>query len=148
MSAAARAAATPEVAWIGRHRFPEAREPGLGDWLGELLAELAPGFDSFGVRCVGDRTMRRMNLEFRGLDATTDVLSFPGGVTPDGRHLGDVVLSVPQAIRQAAAVGRPAARELRALLLHGVLHCLGFDHETDHGEMHKTERGLRRRWLS
>jgi probable rRNA maturation factor len=75
------------------------------------------------------------------------VLSFPGGASPDGRHLGDVVISVPHAGRQARAAGRSLARELRVLLLHGLLHCLGHDHERDGGEMERLERRLRRRWI-
>ena len=80
------------------------------------------------------------------MDAATDVLSFPGGATPEGRHLGDMVVAVPTARRQAAAAGHPVERELRSLLLHGVLHCLGHDHETDDGDMERLERRLRRRW--
>ncbi len=97
---------------------------------------------SLGVRFAGDRAMRRANREFRGKDQTTDVLSFPG----DGAHLGDILISVPQARRQAAA-GRDPAREIQVLLLHGVLHCLGHDHEVDGGEMERLERRLRRRWI-
>ena len=57
------------------------------------------------------------------------------------------MISVPTARRQARAAGHSAERELRLLLLHGVLHCLGYDHETDEGEMERLERRLRRRWL-
>ena len=114
---------------------------------------------SCGVRFAGDRAMRRLNREFRGIDSTTDVLSFPGDAGgpdaggpdaggPDaGGHLGDIVISVPAARRQAAAAGHDPARELRILLLHGVLHCLGHDHEVDGGEMERLERRLRRRWI-
>jgi probable rRNA maturation factor len=91
--------------------------------------------------------MRRLNRDFRGKDASTDVLSFPGSVGGEGRHLGDVAIAVPTARRQAAAAGHDTERELRLLLLHGVLHCLGHDHETDGGEMERLERRLRRRWL-
>jgi probable rRNA maturation factor len=57
------------------------------------------------------------------------------------------VVSVPTARRQAQAAGHEVAHELRVLLLHGVLHCLGFDHETDDGTMERLERRLRRKWL-
>ena len=63
------------------------------------------------------------------------------------RHLGDVVISVPAARRQAARLGHGVDVELRVLLLHGVLHCLGHDHETDDGSMERLELRLRRRWL-
>jgi probable rRNA maturation factor len=137
----------PAIAISGSGRFPGVRGAGLGPWLQRLLAELAPGHDSFAVRFVGDRAMRAWNRDYRGKDRTTDVLSFPGETTPEGRHLGDVAISVPQASRQAAARGHSLQRELRVLLLHGVLHCLGHDHETDAGEMESLERRLRRRWL-
>jgi probable rRNA maturation factor len=140
-------AARRRVELSGRGRFPALRAPGLEPWLERLLAALAPEADSLAVRLVGDRTMRRLNRDFRGHDATTDVLSFPGAASPEGRHLGDVVVSVPQASRQAAARGHAAGREIRLLALHGILHCLGHDHETDGGEMERLERRLRRRFL-
>lgn len=111
------------------------------------MAELAPAAGSLAVRFTGDREMRRLNRTFRGRDAATDVISFPGGETPEGRHLGDLVVAVPTARRQAAAAGHPVERELRALLLHGILHCLGHDHETDGGAMARLERRLGRRLL-
>lgn len=128
--------------------YPEARAGELRPWLEALVAELAPEARSFAVRFTSDREMRRLNRSYRGRDYPTDVLSFPGGPTPEGSHLGDVVISVPVARRQAEAVGHPAARELRVLLLHGVLHCLGHDHETDDGAMERLEAGLRARWLA
>jgi probable rRNA maturation factor len=129
------------------NRYPEAGVRRLRPWLTALLARLAPEGQSLAVRFVGDRAMQRLNREYRGRDATTDVLSFPGEETLDGDHLGDVVVSVPAARRQASTAGHPTERELRLLLLHGVLHCLGHDHETDRGEMRKLEARLRRRWL-
>ncbi len=136
-----------EVSLLNPNRYPEARGRELGDWLRGVVAELAPDADSFSVRFVGDRAMRKINREFRGKDRSTDVLSFPGEPTPEGRHLGDVAISIPTARRQAADRGRAVEREVRTLLLHGVLHCLGYDHESDDGEMERIERRLRRRWL-
>jgi len=137
----------PEIALRGAGRFRDVPADELAMWLGRLVTELAPEVDSLGVRLVGDRPMRSVNRRYRGIDRTTDVLSFPGGETADGRHLGDLMISIPVARRQADAAGEPLARELRRLLLHGVLHCLGHDHETDDGEMERLERRLRRRWL-
>jgi probable rRNA maturation factor len=137
-----------ELSLAGLGRFPGAVDRRLAGWLGGLLAALAPGVDSFAVRFVGDRAMRELNRRYRGIDGTTDVLSFPGGTTPAGRHLGDVVISVPAARRQAAERGHRLAVELRRLLLHGVLHCLGHDHETDQGEMARLERRLVRRFVA
>lgn len=147
MSGADPAERGSRVDLTGLSRFPSARDPRLRSWLERLVGELAPESDSFAVRFVGDRTMRRLNRVFRAKDRTTDVLSFPGGRSPEGVHLGDVVVSVPQAARQAAAGAHSIGRELRLLTLHGALHCLGFDHETDDGEMSRLERRLRRRFL-
>lgn len=135
-----------EIVLDNPNRYPEAGARRVRPWLARLVAELAPGA-SLGVRFTGDREMRRVNRDYRGKDAATDVLSFPGGEGPDGRHLGDLVISVPAARRQAAAGGHGVGRELEVLLLHGVLHCLGHDHETDGGEMERLERRLRRRWI-
>jgi probable rRNA maturation factor len=138
-----------ELALLGAGRFPEAATARLRPWLAALVAALAPGWRSLGVRFTGDRRMRRLNRDHRGKDQTTDVLSFGGDATPASAegHLGDIVISVPAARRQAAAAGHGAEREIRVLLLHGVLHCLGYDHESDGGEMERLERRLRRRWL-
>lgn len=125
--------------------YPEAGERELASWLESLVAEVAPEAESFAVRFTSDREMRRLNRTFRGRDYPTDVLSFPGGAGPDGRHLGDVVISVPVARRQATVAGHSVARELRVLLLHGVLHCLGHDHETDDGAMERLEAELAER---
>ena len=132
-----------EIVLQNPNRYPEAGARRLRPWLARLLAAVAPEAASFGVRFCGDREMRRVNRDFRGQDKATDVLSFPG---EDG-HLGDVLVSVPVARRQAAAAGIGVEREIRTLLLHGVLHCLGYDHEADEGEMDRLERRLRRTWL-
>jgi len=132
--------------------YPEVRVRRLRPWLERLLDELAPQAGSLGVRFCGDREMRRANREYRNLDKTTDVLSFPGdavavGEIGDGGHLGDILISVPVARRQAAEAHHEPEREIRTLLLHGVLHCLGHDHETDQGQMERLERRLRKTWV-
>ncbi len=137
----------PVVAIAGSGRFSRAADAALAGWAEALAAELAPEHRTFAIRFVGDRTMRRWNRDFRGKDETTDVLSFPGDQTPEGLHLGDVAICVPQAERQAREHGHALGRELRLLVLHGMLHCLGYDHETDQGEMERLERRLRRRHL-
>jgi len=129
--------------------YAEVRRRELRPWLAALVGELAPAAASFGVRFASDREMRRLNRDFRGKDRPTDVLSFPGERRGGGEgwHLGDVVIAVPTARRQAAELGHDVDRELRTLLLHAVLHCLGHDHESDDGTMDRLERRLRRRWL-
>jgi probable rRNA maturation factor len=134
----------PEIVLLNPNRYPEAGARQLRPWLIRLLAEVAPAAASLGVRFASDREVRRVNRGFRGQDKPTDVLSFPGDPGAAEGHLGDILISVPTARRQAAAAGHPVERELRILLLHGVLHCLGHDHETDQGEMERLERRLRR----
>ena len=136
-----------EIVLLNPNRYPEAAARRLRPWLAALLAALAPEAGSLGVRFTGDREMRRVNRQFRGKDQPTDVLSFPGDAAGEEDHLGDLLISVPTARRQAAAAGHGVERELKTLLLHGVLHCLGHDHETDQGEMERLERRLRKAWL-
>jgi probable rRNA maturation factor len=91
----------------------------------------------------GDGLLHRLNRDYRQKDRPTDVLSFPGAGRGEG--LGDVVISVPTAERNARRLGRTLAQELDVVALHGFLHVLGHDHETDNGEMDRLERRLRRR---
>ncbi len=92
----------------------------------------------------GDRRMRRLNRVYRRKDRPTDVLSF--AAAGGGGLLGDIVISVPYAKRQARRRREKPAAELDRLLLHGYLHLLGYDHETDRGEMNALEARLRRRF--
>ena len=92
----------------------------------------------------GDRRMAGLNRRWRRRNGPTDVLAFPAGET-DARFLGDIVISVPYATRQARRRGESPSREMDRLLLHGYLHLLGYDHETDNGEMEALEAKLRRR---
>ena len=98
---------------------------------------------------VSDRAMRELNRRWRGKRGTTDVLSFPAGQEEfekgEGLSLGDVVVSVEQAARQAAEHGLDFEGEVRQLILHGLLHLCGYDHERDGGEMNALELRLRRR---
>ena len=84
--------------------------------------------------------MRALNKRFRRTDKATDVLSFPAG---ERGELGDVIIAAGVARRQALAAGHSLQTELRVLALHGLLHLLGYDHETDDGRMLKVERRLR-----
>ncbi|HEX9304146.1 MAG TPA: rRNA maturation RNase YbeY [Thermoanaerobaculia bacterium] len=92
----------------------------------------------------GDRRMAGLNRRWRRGNGPTDVLAFPAGET-DARFLGDIVISIPYATRQARRRGESPSREMDRLLLHGYLHLLGYDHETDQGEMEALEEKLRRR---
>jgi probable rRNA maturation factor len=102
------------------------------------------------VLLTGDDEMRRLNRQYRDLDRTTDVLSFPDGsrLPSGGVLLGQIVISLDAASRQAAELGHDVVRELEELLLHGTLHLLGHDHERDDGEMDAYETRLRQELLS
>ena len=120
------------------------------------------GGREFSVAFVSDRRMKELNRFFRGKDSTTDVLSFPHeadefdsgsftgeadqrtvpeGITPT--FLGDIVISVEQAARQAEENGLTLENEIKQLILHGLLHLCGHDHQTDDGEMNRRELELR-----
>lgn len=128
-------------------RYREVGARRLRPWLAPVVGELAPEAGSLAVRFVSDREMQRLNRTFRGQDRPTDVLSFPGDLEPPHRHLGDIAIAVPTARRQAAVQGHSVEREVEILLLHGLLHCLGYDHETDDGTMERLERRLRRQLI-
>ena len=119
---------------------------GVSEWASRLLvlARVPPGGGSsvLSVLLCGDARMRGLNRQWRGLDRPTDVLSFPSG---EKGFLGDLVVDVPYAARQARRLGHPVSREVQLLLAHGILHLLGHDHETDDGKMFRLQRRLVRR---
>jgi probable rRNA maturation factor len=99
---------------------------------------------------VRDRAIRKLNSEFRGKDQQTDVLSFPAADRYDpasDTYLGDVVISTDTALSQACEGGHSIEREINELVIHGVLHLCGYDHEVDQGQMNRLERKLRRKLL-
>ena len=106
-----------------------------------LMRRLAVKERSVAVVFGNDERLRDLNRRFRGKDRPTDVLSFPAG---EGDHLGDIAISAETAGRNARAARRTKALEARHLLIHGFLHLLDYDHETDDGEMETLERCLRR----
>lgn len=100
------------------------------------------------IAIVDDEAMRNLNRKFRKKNKTTDVLTFPADdsdADPNapGRPLGDIVISIDQARRQATDQKHSLAIETRYLILHGILHALGYDHETDSGEMNALEVKVR-----
>ncbi len=95
---------------------------------------------SLTVAFVSDRKMRELNRDFRGKNSTTDVLSFPFEADEfdlADDNLGDIVISVEQAAKQAAENNLDFENEIKQLILHGILHLCGFDHETDDGAMNR-----------
>ena len=132
---------------IGRNRVLSLAQSVLF-LVGERSADMS-------ILLVGDRRMRSINRRFRHRDRSTDVLAFafreaggPHDFHRDAAHLGDVVISLPTARRQAKAARRPLEEELVALLIHGVLHLCGYDHERSQAQalrMARKERQILRR---
>ncbi len=137
-------AARLEVALLNRQRRRRVRPARLRHVLGGAAEALRVGGE-VSLVLAGDRLLRRLNRDYRGQDRPTDVLSFPGDGGEAG--LGDVVISVETAGRNARRLGRSLLQELDVLALHGFLHVLGHDHETDGGTMDRLERRLRKRLL-
>jgi probable rRNA maturation factor len=104
-------------------------------------AAKAPSTEVSVLFCA-DRRMRALNRRYRGKDRSTDVLAFPAG-SSGADFLGDIVISVPYAVREARRRQEPPSREIDRLLVHGLLHLMGYDHETDEGEMDALEARVR-----
>jgi probable rRNA maturation factor len=114
----------------------------------EKLEKLEEEITEVSIAFIDDDAMTELNKKFRGKKKTTDVLTFPADdsynePSASGRPLGDIVISVDQARRQAAEEKHSLATEIRYLVVHGVLHALGYDHETDKGEMNALEEEVR-----
>lgn len=109
----------------------------------KLLEREVTGGRAFSCLITDDRELQRLNREFLGHDYPTDVLSFPS--LEGSGSLGDLAISTDRAIAQAADFGHEPADEVRILMLHGVLHLLGMDHEKDRGEMKRAEKQWRRK---
>ena len=137
-----------ETTLLNRQRAVSIDRRTLAGFLDRLVHRLPPeGTDSWSVCLVSDRRIRELNREFRDKDRVTDVLSFPGDDEPDpdgSRYLGDVVISAATARRQADTAGHSIDEELQLLALHGYLHLMGHDHETDDGAMMRMQRRLER----
>ena len=114
----------------------------------EKLDKLEEEITEVSIAFIDDDAMKELNQKFRKKAKTTDVLTFPADdsynePSATGRPLGDIVISVDQARRQAADEKHSLATEIRYLVLHGVLHALGYDHETDQGDMNALEAEVR-----
>ncbi len=112
-----------------------------------VLSASGEGQSELSLELIGDRRMQRLNYEYRKRNRTTDVLAFPTreAVVPEGLScptglLGDVAISLPTAIRQAMSAGRSIDQELAILLVHGVLHLCGYDHERSVREAERMSR--------
>jgi probable rRNA maturation factor len=142
-----------------RQRAARLARPPLEAFLRRVRDELGLDEESLTVCLVSDAEIARMNEKFRKKKGPTDVLSFPTvtrrrpvrlrrGSKPvkPGEYLGDIVISPATARRYAKKHQRKLSSELQVLILHGVLHLLGYDHEVDRGEMDRVEERLRKRF--
>ena len=129
----------PETSLLFEQATPRIGRTALRAFAETLRIDLCAG-RPFTCLLTGDKELRRLNQQFLGHAYATDVLSFPTG-EPIG-PLGDIAISLDRAKAQAARFGHRIEQEVRILLLHGVLHLAGHDHEKDQGEM----RALESRW--
>lgn len=145
----------PRGALVNRQKRYAANRIALETFIRKLRQQLRLAKRHFNVCLVNDAAIRRLNARFRGKDSATDVLSFPwkdAAAASDRQEfedfenfLGDVVISVETARRNARWERHSTLNELRWLILHGVLHLLGYNHECDDGEMNRLELQLRER---
>ena len=108
----------------------------------KALNAIGKSESSATIAFVSDKRIRELNRQFRGIDKATDVLSFPA---EEELNLGDVAVSVETAATQARDNGLTLDHEIAQLILHGLLHLSGYDHETDNGQMNRLELKLRRK---
>jgi probable rRNA maturation factor len=130
-----------------QRRVPVAIHP-LQQFYERVRRELGFAPESVTIELISDETMARLNEKFRKKQGPTDVLSFPAnGARParDAEYIGDIAISPETARRNARRFSRSLPVEMRILILHGMIHLAGFDHETDRGEMDRIERRLRKR---
>ena len=130
---AARAKTLPAASALGKRD--------LNRFLASVL-EVLGLTGEFSVLLTGDEQLRALNLQFRGQDKPTDVLSFPA-LAPTG---GDLAISFETAAVQAAEHGHTLQMEIKILMLHGLLHLAGYDHERDKGQMRRRETLLRKQF--
>jgi rRNA maturation RNase YbeY len=125
-----------------RLRQTQVRQARFGRLAQKILTAAGEEASELSVELVDDRRMRRLNRLYRSKDRTTDVLAFPmrEADNPCPSLLGDVVISVPTALRQAREAGRRPEDEVAILLVHGVLHLCGYDHERSRREAARMRR--------
>jgi len=129
-----------------QRRVPVALHP-LQQFYERARRELGFAPESVTIQLISDETMARLNETFRKKQGPTDVLSFPANgarPVPGSEYVGDIAISPETARRNARRFSRSLPAEMKILILHGMIHLAGFDHETDQGEMDRFERRLRR----
>jgi len=134
---------SPESLLIFRRAPASLPRRELKDFAQQLRQQVAGG-RGFVCMITDDRELKRLNREFLEHDYPTDVLSFPSG-EKDG-DLGEIAISCGRAASQAGEFGHSVTQEIQILMLHGVLHLTGMDHESDTGEMSRAEQSWRKRF--
>jgi len=129
---------------VNRQRKTKIDTKAWETFAGRAAGAIGKVDSSATIAFVSDRAIRQLNRQFRGIDKATDVLSFPAE-NGDEANLGDIAISVDTATTQAKENGLMFEEEVAQLILHGLLHLCGYDHETDNGEMNRLELRLRRR---
>jgi len=133
---------------VNRQRRVSVALPPLQQFYERVRRELGFAPESVTIQLISDKSMAQLNETYRKKRGPTDVLSFPAnGSAPkrDAEYIGDIAISPETARRNARRFSRTLPAEMRVLILHGMIHLAGFDHETDHGEMDRIERRLRKR---
>ena len=128
---------------VNRQRGVKMDTGAWADFAEKALDAIGKSGSSATIAFVSDKSIRKLNQQFRSIDKATDVLSFPAD-EPEP-ELGDIAVSVETAARQAKVNGLSFDNEIAQLILHGLLHLSGYDHETDNGEMNRFELRLRRK---
>ena len=137
-----------KIDWSSRSKLRGPGERSLGDLLIKLRDRLAPSAEGMSITYLDDRAMRKLNREHRGVNQTTDILSFPANPEKgEIQHLGDLVMSLPMADKMAKKLGVSRRREVETLVIHGFLHLCQYDHEADNGEMLALQATLERELL-
>jgi len=125
-----------KIDWSSRSELRGPGERSLGDLLQKLRDHLDPEAQGVSISYVDSRIMRKLNREHRGINQTTDVLSFPSEPEKGAfKHLGDIVICLPVAEKLAKKFKVSRRREVETLAIHGFLHLCGYDHEKDGGKM-------------
>lgn len=134
---------------INRQRRGKIKAKDWREFAAKALQAISKDDKDVTIVFVSDDAIRKLNHQFRGKNQATDVLSFTSAHEPfemaEQEHLGEVVISVQRAAAQAKDNGLSVDNELKQLILHGLLHLAGYDHETDRGEMNRLELKLRQK---
>ena len=127
---------------VNRQRGKKVDNEAWSRFAGQALEVIGNHGSSATIAFVSDKSIRKLNQQFRNIDKPTDVLSFPA---EEETNLGDIAISVETAAAQAKENGLTFEMEIAQLILHGLLHLSGYDHETDNGEMNRLELRLRKK---